>query len=80
MYTTIDGLAHDLLQLPQSARANLAKVLIESLDEIEEPDVEAVEAAWIEEVQRRLAEARAGNVEWISAEEALRRVREKIGC
>ena len=56
----------DAVQLPEQDRAALAGLLIETLDPVSEPDVEA---AWSEEIKRRLAEVDAGTVELISWEE-----------
>ncbi len=53
-------------QLPERDRATLAGLLIETLDPALEPDVEA---AWSEEIKRRVAEIDAGAVELISWEE-----------
>jgi putative addiction module component (TIGR02574 family) len=55
------------LSLPVSERADLADSLIESLDETHDP---SVEAAWHEEVQRRMADIDSGKVKPISLEEA----------
>jgi putative addiction module component (TIGR02574 family) len=59
------------LALPASERADLAGSLLESLDEAQDP---SVEAAWEDEVDRRLAEIDSGAVKPISAEEARRRL------
>jgi putative addiction module component (TIGR02574 family) len=61
------------LQLSSEARASLAAELIESLDEVEEA-AEDVEAAWVEEVGRRLAEIDAGTVTPVPWSEARRRI------
>lgn len=53
----------EAVQLPERDRATLAGLLIETLDPVSEPDVEA---AWSEEIRRRLAEVDAGTVELIS--------------
>ncbi|HEY6230421.1 MAG TPA: addiction module protein [Pyrinomonadaceae bacterium] len=53
-------------QLPERDRATLAGLLIESLDPVSEADVEA---AWSEEIRRRVAEVDAGTAELISWEE-----------
>ena len=50
------------VQLPGRDRATLAGLLIETLDPVSESDVEA---AWSEEIERRLAEIDAGTVELI---------------
>jgi putative addiction module component (TIGR02574 family) len=59
------------LALPVSDRANLASSLIESLDDTHDP---SVEAAWDEEVTRRMADIDCGKVQPISLEEARRRL------
>ena len=59
------------LSLPVSERADLAGSLIESLDEAHDP---SVEAAWDEEVQRRMADTDSGKVQPISLKEARRRL------
>jgi putative addiction module component (TIGR02574 family) len=50
-------------QLPERDRATLAGLLIETLDSVSEPDVEA---AWSEEIKRRVVEIEAGTAELIS--------------
>src|SRR5438874_9406827 len=51
---------HEAAQLPERDRATLAGLLIESLDPVAEPDVEA---AWSEEIKRRVAEIDNGTAE-----------------
>ena len=58
-------------KLSEQDRAALAGLLIESLEPAEEPDVEA---AWSEEIARRVAEIDSGAVELIPWEE----VREEL--
>ena len=53
-------------RLPERDRATLAGLLIETLDPVSEPDAEA---AWSEEIKRRLAEIEAGTVELIPWEQ-----------
>ena len=50
------------LALPENERADLASSLIESLDPTVEPDVEA---AWQEEIARRMEELRAGRAQTV---------------
>ena len=73
MSTQLERLAVELLGLPVSSRALLAKKLIESLDETETPDAEAL---WLEVAKRRAKELEEGVVQGIPAEEVMRRVRE----
>lgn len=53
-------------QLPESDRAELAALLLESLETPADPDVEE---AWAREIEHRLAEFRAGRVPTIPWEE-----------
>jgi putative addiction module component (TIGR02574 family) len=61
------------LRLSAEARAALAAELIQSLDEVEEA-AEDVEAAWADEIQRRLIEVDTGVVTPVSWSEARRRI------
>jgi len=57
-------------QLPEHDRAALAGLLIETLDPVSEPDVEAAQLEEMpEEIKRRVAEIDAGTVELIPWEE-----------
>ncbi len=53
-------LIRDAAELPESDRATLAGVLIESLDPSPTPEVKA---AWSREIERRVREIEAGEVE-----------------
>jgi len=68
--------AHELLQkalaLPDKERAELAGNLISSLDTTVDQDVDA---AWQEEVVRRLQDVQSGNVDTIPWEEVRQRGR-----
>jgi putative addiction module component (TIGR02574 family) len=63
------------LTLPVSERAELAGSLIESLDDPEDP---SVEAAWDAEIIRRMEELDSGRVKPLSLEEARRRLSSAI--
>lgn len=52
-----DTILAQALQLPPEERADVAKRLIDSLDDAEE---EGVEAAWLAEVERRLQDVDRG--------------------
>jgi putative addiction module component (TIGR02574 family) len=60
------------LALPPEARAALAGSLLESLDE--HPPDPGVEAAWSEEIARRIEELDSGKVKPIPWAEARRRI------
>lgn len=66
------------LALPRDERASLARELIASLDEpLEDPAV--VEAAWAEEIERRVREVEDGTadlVDWETVKARLRRGRD----
>ena len=76
MSTQLERLAIELLGLPASSRALLAKQLLASLDETETPDSQQL---WIEVAQRRAAELAEGRVEGIPAEDVFRELEEELG-
>lgn len=51
---TANQLEAEILKLPRPVRAHLATLLLESLDDVLEPEAE-VEAAWSKEADRRYA-------------------------
>ena len=65
----------EIKKLNLKDRAALAKWIVESLEELSEPEIEAL---WAEEAERRLDELEQGLVSEIPAEEALRRARAAI--
>ena len=69
-----DSLVQQVLALPIEDRASLAKTVIESLDD-ETPD--EVHAAWIEEIDSRMAAIERGEVEFLDGEEYLAKMRKK---
>ena len=70
-----DELQTEALKLPATARAELAHRLIESLEGPEEGDVEA---AWIEEAERRYAEYRKGLITARDADAVFREARRRL--
>ena len=64
------------LALSPEARAALAGSLLESLDE--EPGEEGAEAAWKEEIKRRIEEIDSGKVEMIPYQEVRRRLAARL--
>ena len=74
MTTKAEELKSELAALPVEDRAALAHFLIDSLD----PDEDAaVEAAWDEELKRRAAEIRSGELVGEPAEQVFRELRAK---
>jgi putative addiction module component (TIGR02574 family) len=72
MTPDVSELLKKALALPPEARAALATSLFESLDE--EPADAGVEAAWSEEVKRRIEDIDSGKVQMIPYEEVRRRL------
>jgi putative addiction module component (TIGR02574 family) len=66
----------EALRLSEEDRGDLAAKLLESLDPPEEPEDADAEAAWEEEIRRRLAEIDAGTAEMIPWSEARRLIME----
>jgi putative addiction module component (TIGR02574 family) len=71
MPTLVDELSQKALELPAEERVRLAEKLLATVHEVE-PDVEA---AWDEEILRRLAEIDNGTAKLIPAEEVFAEVR-----
>ena len=75
MSLPIDRLTAEVLELSSSERAELAHRLIASLEGEPEEDPSEVESAWAEEIERRLAEYRAGAVKPIPSSEVFSEAR-----
>jgi putative addiction module component (TIGR02574 family) len=61
-------------------RSTIARLLYESIaDEEDDEDPAEVEAAWAEEIKRRVEEIRTGAVEGIPAEEVFAEMRARFG-
>jgi len=69
---TVDTLYSAAMGLPPEGRAALAEKLLDSLDGPQDPEIEA---AWIAEAKRRIAEIDRGEAELIPAEEVFRTLR-----
>jgi putative addiction module component (TIGR02574 family) len=63
------------LQLPPAERADVAKLLIASLDD---PADEGVEAAWLAEVERRLQDVDGGTAKFEPWEVVRARIAERL--
>jgi len=64
------------LRLPPQARADLARELLNSLDELGEAEIEQL---WFEEVARRDRELGAGTVQSLPADEVFARAKARRG-
>jgi len=73
---TLEQVAEQAMALPSESRAQLADLLVESLDGEE---LGRIEQLWLVEAKRRRDEVRSGTVDTVPGEEALRKVRDSLG-
>jgi hypothetical protein len=69
---TVDELRAEALRLAPVARAELARELLSSLDDLSEAEIEQL---WLEESARRDRELETGAVQGVPADEVLARLR-----
>ncbi len=74
MARELKDIAAEALELPLTARAELASQLLDSLEDISEEESDAL---WAEEGERRYAEYKAGRIESVPAEEVFARLRSR---
>src|SRR3954453_21647213 len=67
-------IAAEALGLPLKARAELARELLDSLDNLSEEENDQL---WAEEAERRYAEYKAGNIRASDADEVFARLRDR---
>jgi hypothetical protein len=75
MATTWEQLAEQAMTLSSESRARLADRLVESLDVDE---LGSIDQLWASEAKRRRDEVRAGRVQTVKGEDALRKVRDSL--
>ncbi len=75
MITDYKKIQHSALELDENHRAELAKKLIDSLDQQIDDDIEQV---WIDEIKRRKAEIKSGKVTPVSGQEVHKAARELL--
>ncbi|MBW4567532.1 MAG: addiction module protein [Tolypothrix carrinoi HA7290-LM1] len=73
---SIEQLTEEILSLPSASRALLAEKIVESLEFDTDP---TIQAAWIDEAQKRRDEVRSKDVQPIPGEQALAQVRRLLG-
>ncbi|HYR29287.1 MAG TPA: addiction module protein [Thermoanaerobaculia bacterium] len=74
MSRDIKEIAAEALELPLTARAELASQLLESLDDLTEAEADEL---WAEEAERRYAAYKAGEMESVPADELFARLRSR---
>lgn len=72
MARKLDELVSEALDLPSTSRAELAKQLLESLDNLSHAEIENL---WIEESERRYEAYEAGEIKAVPADEVFARLR-----
>lgn len=72
MSDTVKQIAHEAMQLSPAQRAELADLLVESLESTPPDEVQKL---WIAEADKRLAEVRSGKVATIPGEDVLSEAR-----
>ena len=78
MSIELEALKEQAAKLSSEERAELAYILLQSLDEVvESPD--DVERAWRLEIERRVGEIDRGEVKLIPGDEVLAEVRRQLG-
>jgi putative addiction module component (TIGR02574 family) len=80
MATILKELENQALQLSPQERGELIYRLIVSLEGSVEDTPEAIAQAWDEEIARRVVDMEAGRTQWIPADEAMSRIRARIGA
>jgi putative addiction module component (TIGR02574 family) len=68
----LKDVAAEALELPLTARAELASRLLDSLDDLSEEENDQL---WAQEAERRYSEYKAGNIEAVPADEVFARLR-----
>jgi putative addiction module component (TIGR02574 family) len=74
MSRDLKDIAAEALELPLTARAELASQLLDSLDDLTEAESDQL---WAEEAERRYAAYKAGEMESVSADELFARLRSR---
>ena len=77
MATELEKIRTELMALPKETRAWLAKTLIESLDEVDDANIDEL---WAEEIQRRDDEVKTGEVFCESVDEVLKEANNRLKC
>ncbi len=73
----LEELTTKAMALPAESRAELAELLIQSLEERDEKEIKS---AWLAEIHRRDREIRACESVTLPADQVLRKAREQLRC
>ncbi|MHB1896160.1 MAG: addiction module protein [Metallibacterium sp.] len=80
MAAVLKDIEAQALLLSLKERGELIHRLIVSLEGPVEDTPEAIAQAWDEEIARRVTDMEAGRTQWIPADEAMSRIRARIGA
>ncbi len=72
---TVRALEKQVMDLPPRSRIRIAEKIIESVDDFTSKQIEA---AWSEEIQRRVNDIESGNVKGIPAAQAMAKARRAL--
>ena len=75
--TQFEKITSETLSLPTVERAELAEILIQSLDEKEDEDIRT---AWLQEIRQRDRKIRSGKAVLKPVDQVLREAREQLRC
>lgn len=75
--TQFEKITSETLSLPTVERAELAEILIQSLDEKEDEDIRT---AWLQEIRQRDREIRSGKAVLKPVDQVLREARGQLRC
>jgi putative addiction module component (TIGR02574 family) len=73
MAKTLSEVSRDAAELPVSEQLALARILLDLAEDAPEP-VGKVEEAWEDEIQKRMAELRSGQVKAVPLDEVRRKI------
>jgi putative addiction module component (TIGR02574 family) len=79
MTATAQKVLDEALQLPEDDRDWIADSLWRSIDRPTEEDAEPLDPAWEAEIERRIEDVRSGKVKMVPHEEAMARIRSRLG-
>ena len=75
--TQFEKITSETLSVPTVERAELAEILIQSLDEKEDEDIRT---AWLQEIRQRDRKIRSGKAVLKPVDQVLREAREQLRC
>ena len=75
MHKVDEELLQEVLSLPSDQRTFLIEKLLESLNTVQTPEIDAL---WKDEIERRVSEIESGDVKLINGEEVFQKIRKRL--